>query len=130
MSIQEQSTHWKELSDYDMTTAKYMFITKRYPYCLYMCHLAVEKILKSLLMQQTENHPPFTHNLVALAKGLEIIFDEEQKILLADLTEFNIEARYPEWKKEFYKRADRKYTNDYFTKAQKLQKWLKKFLKK
>jgi HEPN domain-containing protein len=130
MSTKEQITHWKELSDYDMVTAKHMFQTKRYPYCLYMCHLSIEKILKGLLMEHTGNHPPFSHNLVALAKGLEINFDEIQKTLLADLTEFNIEARYPEWKKEFYKRATGKYTHNYFTQAQKLQKWLKKFLKK
>ncbi len=130
MSTKEQITHWKSLSDYDMTTAKYMLQTKRYPYCLYMCHLSIEKILKGLLMQQTGNHPPFSHNLVALAKSLEITFDENQKTLLADLTEFNIEARYPEWKKEFYKRATGKYTYDYFTQTQKLQKWLKKFLRK
>ena len=130
MSTKEQIFHWQELSDYDITTTKYMFQTKRYPYCLYMCHLSIEKILKSIIMQQTSQHPPFTHNLVALAKTTEINFDEQQKILLSDLTEFNIEARYPEWKKQFYKRANRKYTYNYFTQTQKFQKWLKKSLKK
>jgi HEPN domain-containing protein len=130
MGINEQITYWKKLSDYDIITAKHMFLTKRYPYCLYMCHLSVEKMLKSLVMQKINRNPPFSHNLIALAKELDITFDEVQKNLLADLTEFNIEARYPEWKKEFYKKANKKYTQIYFIHSQKLQKWLKKFLKK
>mgnify|MGYP001587100192 FL=1 len=36
--------YWKDLSDYDITTAKFMFETKRYPYSLFMCHLSIEKI--------------------------------------------------------------------------------------
>jgi HEPN domain-containing protein len=130
MDIQNQSSYWKKLSDYDITTAKHMFQTKRHPYCLFMCHLSIEKLLKSLLVKQTGKHPPFSHNLIALAKELTIELNEDQQYLLADLTEFNIEARYPEWKKEFYKRANKKYTQEYYLRTQKFQKWLKKFLKK
>ena len=53
---------------------------------------------------------------------------EEYKMLLSDLTEFNLEARYPEWQKKFYLRCSKQYTDDYFQKTQKLRKWLKKCL--
>jgi len=122
--------HWLELSDYDMKTAEFMFSSKRYPYCLFMCHLAIEKILKAVLVKKIKEHAPYTHNLVDLAKKIEINFSEKQKHLLSDLVEFNIEARYPEWKKNFYKKTNKKYTENYLKETKIFQKWLKKYLKK
>lgn len=120
--------YWRELSDYDLTTAKFMLEAKRFPYCLFMCHLSIEKLLKALIVKFTKDHAPYSHNLVDLAKKTSIEFSEENKMLLADLTEFNLEARYPEWQKKFYSKCSKKYTKDYFQKTQKLQKWLKKYL--
>lgn len=120
--------YWAELSDYDITTAKFMLKNKRYPYCLFMCQLSIEKILKALVVKLTNKHAPYSHNLVDLAKRTNIEFSEKDKTLLADLTEFNLEARYPEWQKEFYSKCTKKYTEDYFKKTQKLQRWLKKYL--
>lgn len=122
--------YWRDLSDYDITTAKYMFETKRYPYCLFLCHLSIEKALKALIVLRTKKHAPFSHNLVDLAKHTNIEFSNEQKNLLADLTEFNLEARYPEWEKKFYKKATKQYTELYFKQTINFQKWLKKYLKK
>lgn len=134
MSRSEQTkklaNYWRELSDYDMKTAEYMLQTKRYPYCLFMCHLAVEKILKAIIVFETERHAPYSHNLVELAKHSKLDFNEEQKNLLADLTEFNLEARYPEWQKDFYKKATKNYTVRYLNDSIKIHKWLKKHLQK
>lgn len=122
--------YWRELSEYDMKTAKFMFQTKRYPYCLFMCHLAIEKILKAIIVNKTEKHAPYSHNLVELAKRSKLNFDEDQKNLLADLTEFNLEARYPEWQKDFYKKANKNYAIKYLNDSIKIHKWLKKHLQK
>lgn len=122
--------YWKDLSDYDITTAKFMFETKRYPYCLFMCHLSVEKILKAILVKRTKEQAPYSHNLVDLAQRTKIEFSDNDKNLLADLTEFNLEARYPEWQKQFYKKSTRSYTLEYLNQSVKLQKWLKNYLKK
>jgi HEPN domain-containing protein len=122
--------YWHELSDYDIRTAEYMFKTKRYPYCLFMCHLSIEKILKAIIVKKINSHAPYSHNLVDLAKRTKLDFNTTQKDLLADLTEFNLEARYPEWQKEFYKKATKNYTEQYFKNSIKLQKWLKNQIKK
>lgn len=134
MNINEEKeklvNYWRELSDYDMKTGEFMFQTKRYPYCLFMCHLAIEKILKAVIVGETGKHAPYSHNLVELAKRSKLIFDEDQKNLLADLTEFNLEARYPEWQKDFYKKANKNYTIGYLNDSIKIHKWLKKHLQK
>ncbi|MBU4338039.1 HEPN domain-containing protein [Patescibacteria group bacterium] len=90
--------------------------------------MAIEKILKALIVKLSKVNAPYSHNLVDLAKKTSIEFSEEQKILLADLTEFNLEARYPEWQKQFYLKCNKKYTQDYFNRSDKMQKWLKKHL--
>jgi HEPN domain-containing protein len=122
--------YWKGHSDYDIVTAKYMLETKRYPYCLFLCHLSIEKIIKAIIVLQTKKSAPYSHNLVDLAKKTKIDFSTNQQEILADLTEFNLEARYPEWKKDFYKKASRAYTQKYYQETIKLQKWLKNYLKK
>ena len=122
--------YWEEHSDYDIVTARHMFETRRYPYCLFLCHLSTEKILKAILVKQTKKPAPYTHNLIDLAKKSGIDFMETQRMLLADLTEFNLEARYPEWKNDFYKRATKNYTEKYYKETVTLQKWLKNYLKK
>lgn len=127
-NLKHLTKYWKELSDYDIETAKFMFQTKRYPYCLFMCHLSIEKMLKAVIVKQKEKQAPYSHNLINLAKRTEIKFSKENKILLADLTEFNLEARYPEWQKKFYTKCSKKYTEKYFNQTKKLQKWLKKYL--
>lgn len=96
--------YWRDLSYYDIKTAGFMFTTKRYPYSLFMCHLSIEKVLKAIIIKITEKQAPHSHNLVDLAKQTKIDFPDSHKDLLADLTEFNLEARYPEWQKEFYKK--------------------------
>lgn len=122
--------HWSKMADYDMKTAQSMFNAKRYPYALFMCHLSIEKLLKAIIVRQTNEHAPYTHNLIELGKNTKIDFSEEYKNLLADLKEFNLEARYPEWKKDFYKKANNSYTKKYLLETKSLFKWLQKYLKK
>ncbi len=107
-----------------------MLDTKRYPYVLFMCHLSIEKLLKGICVKESGRHSLYTHNLVELAKKTKIGFSDEQKKLLAELSGFNIEARYPEWKSDFYKMATKAFTEKYYIQTKKFYLWLKKYLKK
>lgn len=128
LNYKKTINYWSGLSDYDLLTAKHLFRTKRYPYCLFFCHLSIEKLLKAIVVKITTEHSPFTHNLIRLAELTKIDFDESIQTLFQHLNEFNVEARYPEWKKNFYKSATKSYTEYYFRETKKLHKWLKKFL--
>lgn len=121
--------YWLDLAAYDMKTAESLIKSKRYPYALFLCHLAIEKILKAHITSATGDHAPYTHNLVHLADKTGFAFSDDQKQLIADLTDFNLEARYPDWKQDFYKRATAAYTKKYVDSTQKLFVWLKKSLK-
>lgn len=96
----------------------------RFPYCLFMCHLAIEKLLKALIVAQTHNHAPYTHNLIELATKSGKEFSGAQKKLLAELNEFNLEARYPDWKRVFYKTATQEFASNYLAQTKELFIWL------
>ena len=82
--------------------------------------------MKSLFVQSNDNQiPPKTHNLNRLAKLAKIDLSEEQIIFLDEVNDFNLEVRYPEYKKEFYKICTKEFTDNYFTKIQVVAEWLK-----
>ena len=87
--------HWLERSKYDLETAKAMLDTRRYLYLACMCQQAVEKLLKAIIAQHGKENLPI-HNLNRLAELAELIgeLEEEQIDLLAELTAYNIVARY------------------------------------
>lgn len=122
--------HWRDHAQYDIDTAESMCTAKRYPYALFMCHLAIEKILKSIVVENSNDHAPYTHNLVVLSDATGLTFTEAQKKLIVTLNEFNIEARYPDWQDNFYTIATEEYARSYLSQTQELFIWLKKYLQK
>jgi HEPN domain-containing protein len=105
MTKDEKIAYWKDISIYDLETAKTMLSGGRYLYVGFMCHQAVEKMLKAYYTKFKEETPPFIHNLKILANACEIYneFSEEQKDLMDELIPLNIEARYPTYKEKLLK---------------------------
>ena len=116
--------YWREHAQYDLDTAESLFSSSRFPYCLFMCHLAVEKMLKSIIVREMQSHAPYTHNLIELASKSGKEFSSEQKSLIAELNEFNLEARYPDWRRDFYKTATQEFAARYLQQTQELFLWL------
>ncbi|MCL5058420.1 MAG: HEPN domain-containing protein [Actinobacteria bacterium] len=90
------SDEWLKQSDYDFNTAKDMFQAGRYIYTIYMCHLAIEKALKSLVVITTREAPPRTHNLIQLAKLGSANLNTEQIQFIAEINTASITTRYPD----------------------------------
>src|ERR1043166_5954187 len=122
--------HWSDHAQYDIETAKAMLKANRYPYALFMCHLAIEKLLKAIVVSRTNEHAPYTHNLVVLSDASGLSFTEEQKKLIGTLNEFNIEARYPDWQENFYSIATPEYVQSYLSQTKELFIWLDNSLHK
>lgn len=61
-----------------------------------MCHLAIEKALKSLVIVVTGETPPRTHNLIQLVKLGSVNLNTEQKQFIAEINTASITTRYPE----------------------------------
>lgn len=121
--------YWQETAAHDYDTMKSLVKSQRYDSSLLFGHMTLEKILKALAVNKTKKHAEYTHNLIRLMKTSEISLDEQEINLLNNVNSFNLEARYPEQKLEFYKLCTKEYTEKYIEKINKLYKKLCQKLK-
>ena len=126
MTKNEHIEYWQQGAQHDFESAETIFNSGRYDWSLFIGHLALEKLLKSIFVSINDNeNPPKTHNLVRLAELSKIELNDEQKYLLDKINDFNIQTRYPDYKMEFYKRCDEVYANEWLGKIREFYKWLK-----
>lgn len=118
-------TYWLNLSDEDIKVMNGLYNLTHYSHSLFMGHLSLEKLLKGYFVFAKGKHPPYIHDLTRLAveSGLKLL--PEQITLLDAVTQFNIEARYPDIKLSFYKKATREFSNEYIEKIKEFHLWLK-----
>ena len=128
LDIDKIVNHWTETSDNDFNTMLILYNSKSYHWALFMGHISIEKMLKAYFVKKNQNHAPFTHNLYRLAElgGLEIT--EEQAEWLFKITTFNLNARYDDYKKEFYAMCTLDFTKEWIEKIKILQQWIKQML--
>lgn len=106
MNIENHIKFWIDTAEHDWDTAKSLFSAGKYDWCLFASHLVLEKTLKALYVQDNNNQlPPKTHNLIKLAHHTNIELTEEQEMFLDEVNDFNLEARYPQYKMSFTKHA-------------------------
>ena len=82
--------YWLESAAYDLDTGRSLLESKRFPYALFFAHLALEKILKAIVVKSTKEHAPFTHSLTFLASKSKMDIPESIVDNLAEYTEFHI----------------------------------------
>lgn len=99
IDVEKTTSYWLESAAYDLETAKTLLCSKRYPYALFFGHLAIEKVLKALVVKQTGDHAPYSHSLVVLAGKTALEIPEAMIDQLAEFMEFHTEARYPDAKR-------------------------------
>jgi HEPN domain-containing protein len=116
---------WASEAEESLDVAKHLFEKKDYSYALFFGHLSVEKIIKAVLVKNTNQPAPRSHNLFRLAKEAQIEITDEQKHTLIRITAFNLEARYPDYKKEFRKKCTRHFTATELQKIEEVFIWLK-----
>jgi len=105
-----------------------MLKTKKYPHTLFMGHLALEKLLKALVVKATKAHAPMTHSLPFLAEKSRINIPVTIMVKLREFMEFHFEARYPSEQKAFYNKCTKAYTTAKFREMKKVFQWLEKKL--
>jgi HEPN domain-containing protein len=112
----------------DFETMLFMFESKRYSWTLFIGHLVIEKLLKALFIKtHDENTPvPKIHNLLTLARRCVLTLTEEQEDKLQVITEFNIHARYQDYKLDFYKKCSPSFSEHWKKEIEDLRQWILK----
>jgi HEPN domain-containing protein len=123
--MQQTTLNWLHGSDYDLQTAESLFKARRYIYVIFMCHLAVEKLLKAIVAEASTAHPPRTHNLYRLLELSQIELPSIYEEIVAKLNGMSIATRYPEDVMALSAQVTRKVAQDYLSKTRELLRWLK-----
>lgn len=126
----DKVTYWTEIADYDLETAKAMLATKRWLYVGFMCHQAVEKIMKAYWSATKPEDPPYTHNLLSLyqSSNLSKLMSEEQVDFIAGIVPLNIEARYPSYKQQIANGLTPEYCSNLISQTETFLLWIKQQL--
>lgn len=114
MTQAEAVLYWLNSADRNLKVAQDLFKTGHYDWCLFMWHLVVEKSLKAVVSNRGEVPLP-THNLVKLVEQSGLVMNQSALDELKQITTFNLETRYDDYKFAFFKKADKAFA----------QKWVK-----
>lgn len=125
-----QLQYWKISAKRNLKTASNLYKNKHRDACLFFCHLALEKGLKGLIVQNTRTLPPYLHDLAKLASIAKLKLTDEQLQNLRTITTFNIAGRYDDVKFAFYKKCTPVFTTKYFKLTRALFLWLEKEFQK
>ena len=128
IDIEKIVNHWIETSDEDFNTMETLYLSKSFGWSLFLGHISTEKLLKALYVKKFGDHAPFTHNLYRLAELIGLELSEEHADWLDEITSFNLNARYDDYKKEFYKLCTPQYTQTCIEKIKVLRIWIKEML--
>ena len=103
---------WIESSDRDYVSMIKNYETKQYTWALFIGHLMLEKLLKGIYAKINKENPyaPKIHNLNNLASKCGIKLNEKQTRILFTCNSFNINARYEDYKNNFYNKCTQQYT--------------------
>jgi HEPN domain-containing protein len=116
--------YWKESSDLNYKTMKNLMKTGDYSWALFMGHLVLEKLIKAHYVKKLGKHAIHTHDLLRLATEAGLDLTEENKERLDEISTFNLNARYDNYKHDFYKLCTKEFTDTRIERIENIRKWL------
>jgi len=129
--MEKNVKYWLDISEYDLETAEAMLEKARFLYVGFMCHQAIEKIVKAYYQQELNQLPPKAHNIILLAQQSNLYdnFSDAQKAFIEVLQPLNIEARYPDYRDRLLLSLNQDKCKNILQKTRDLYKWIKEKLK-
>jgi HEPN domain-containing protein len=125
MKTRDKITYWLDIAEYDIKTAQSLHRSGRYLYAVFTCQQTIEKILKALHLSEYAKEAPYSHNLVYLQSLLSLDLHEDYVKLLAELTAYYIEGRYPSYKTKLSTMISKEKSADVLRRTKRLFKWLR-----
>lgn len=117
---------WLEASNNDYETMKLLFEGGKYTWSLFIGHLVIEKLLKALYAKNNKSEPyaPKIHDLLYLVEKIGLNITENQENDLSEITRFNIDGRYDDYKNSFYNLCTKEYTENSINKISNIRNWI------
>lgn len=126
MNKQELIEAWLRSAEENVSIAKDMYRLTHYHWALFMWHLAIEKMLKASYVKK-DLDVPYIHDIRKLIKHLNLNLTdiEINENELDEITSFNMEARYEDYKHKIYKKATKEYTDKWVAICERIYTWIK-----
>ncbi|MDR3367093.1 MAG: HEPN domain-containing protein [Prevotellaceae bacterium] len=125
MGQQLKYEEWFLQSDYDLEVADSMLKTGRNIYCIFMCHLSLEKALKGLYIKQTGKFPPKLHDLMYFVGKITLDLSDDKREFLVWINGLSILTRYPDDLRKMIALYTKEQTIRIFEQTKTVQQWLK-----
>lgn len=121
MDSEQHIHYWHTSAQEDWRAAEHLAVSGMFRHALFFAHLALEKALKGHIYRDQREVPPRIHNLVRLAELTKMKFDELQRDILSEMTDFNLSGRYPEMTDSQYTAQE---AEAYLSRAREVLQWL------
>ncbi len=126
--LNEKATFYLESSEKDYDVMMSLFASNHFNWALFVGHLVIEKLLKSILIIRKNELPPMTHDLRRLANIIELDLSDEHRKMFDMITSFNISTRYDDIKSDFYKICNEEFSVKWLENIKVIRLWLKSML--
>ncbi len=123
--MRQDTQNWIDLSDYDLETARHMLATGRLLYLVFICHLALEKMLKAHFTEATQSVPAKTHDLIYLVKKSGLDLPQSYLEFIGKINNASVPTRYPEDLQRMITQYPDSVVRDYLEKTEEALGWLR-----
>ncbi len=123
--MRDDTRNWIESAEYDLDTARDLFKAGRHVYVVFMCHLALEKMLKAHVTEVIREEPARTHSLEYLIRKAKLDPPPEMREFLGKITSQSVPIRYPGDFGEFLADLTPEVAEQYLRSTAETMKWLK-----
>lgn len=129
--MKKKTKTWLELATNDLLLARELLDRKgKVYYAAHFCHQAIEKLIKAIISERTNEIPLPTHNFKILLDQAKLRnIPEDKKRLIFSLTPHYTGTKYPEDINKLYKQYTRDFVRRLYKETQGVFKWLKAYLK-
>jgi len=122
--MRSDTQNWVALAEYDLETARHMLATGRYLYVIFLCHLALEKILKAHVTEATQSIPARSHDLIYLVKKAGLDLPQPYLEFVGKINNASIPTRYPEDLRRAIVEYPEPVARDYLLHTEQVVEWL------
>lgn len=124
--MKKEVENWLRSAEYDLETAEHMFKAGRYIYTVFMCHLALEKVIKAKVEEVTDTTPPKTHDLEYLVELGRLSPDKGMEQFIVELSNLSVVTRYPSDFQRMFADFSKGRAENILTKTKEVFQWIKK----
>jgi len=108
-----------------LETAIDMLKSGRTVYCIFMCHLSLEKALKGLLMKTTGEFPTRSHSLIFFVDKIGLELSDSHYEFLFMLNKISVPTRYPDDLRKLFTAYTKERTDSILQQTKEVQIWIK-----